>query len=412
MKDSPSSVIKGHTPLPWRILAASTVAQTASAYLVATGAFLIPHLSDPQGPYQLSLASAGAVAAAVTGGLMITLVAWGVLVDRIGERTVLLLGSGLGAATMLSPAAIQLTTSTSLTVVALAIALFFGGIAAASANTASGRLIIGWFPMHRRGVAMGVRQMAQPLGVALAAITIPPAAHSAGAITTLLLPAALSVVALLVVATWVRDPARPSRQGTEGIALGSNPYRNKAGLWRIHAAAVLLVVPQFTVWTFALVWLIGELGWSALTAGAFVGATQLAGAGGRVGAGIWSDRVGSRTNPMRIIAICAAIVMAGLAVTDYFGIAIVAVALLVVASVVTVADNGLAYTAAAEIAGPFWGGRVLGIHNTAQNALGTAVPPSIGALIAVAGFPAAFAAAALFAIAAIPAIPRTIDTRE
>jgi sugar phosphate permease len=40
-----------------------------------------------------------------------------------------------------------------------------GGAAAASTNAASGRVVAGWFTRSRRGLAMGIRQMAQPLGV-------------------------------------------------------------------------------------------------------------------------------------------------------------------------------------------------------------------------------------------------------
>ena len=34
---------------------------------------------------------------------------------------------------------------------------------------------------------------------------------------------------------------------------------------------------------------------------------------------------------------------------------------------ITVSDNGLAFTAIAEIAGPFWSGRALGTQNTSQH---------------------------------------------
>ena len=52
--------------------------------------------------------------------------------------------------------------------------------------------------------------------------------------------------------------------------------------------------------------------------------------------------------------------------------------LVVVATLVTVADNGLAFTAVAERAGPFWSGRALGVQNTAQFLAGSAVPPLAG----------------------------------
>ena len=61
---------------------------------------------------------------------------------------------------------------------------------------------------------------------------------------------------------------------------------------RIHGVSVLLVVPQFLVWTFALVWLVSDRGWSAAAAGSLVAGAQVAGALGRIAAGQLSDVVG------------------------------------------------------------------------------------------------------------------------
>jgi MFS family permease len=85
---------------------------------------------------------------------------------------------------------------------------------------------------------------------------------------------------------------------------------------------------------------------------------QIAGAVGRIGSGVWSDRVGSRLRPMRQLAVGAALVLLTFALGDAVA-PWLAIAALVVGGVVTVADNGLAFTAVAEIAGPMWSGRAL-----------------------------------------------------
>ncbi|MGW0178078.1 MFS transporter, partial [Nocardia sp. NPDC003345] len=125
----------------------------------------------------------------------------------------------------------------------------------------------------------------------------------------------------------------------------------------------------------------------------------------RIGAGAWSDRVGSRMGPLRQVAIAAVTTMFLLALTAWTEWWWAAVPLLVIASVVTVSDNGLAFTAIAERAGPFWSGRGLGVQNTGQNLAIAAVPPVFGALITATGFPAAYLAAAALAAAAIPLVP-------
>jgi sugar phosphate permease len=159
-----------HTSRKWFMLALGMLAQTAGAVFINGAAFLIPALHDDRG---LSLASAGLLVAMPTVGIMLTLIAWGVLVDRIGERLVLVIGLGLTA--LFSFAAV-FTTSFLL----LGLCLLAGGMAAASANSASGRVVVGWFPPERRGLAMGIRQMSVPLGVAIAALTIPSIARDHG----------------------------------------------------------------------------------------------------------------------------------------------------------------------------------------------------------------------------------------
>ena len=356
-------------------------------------AFLIPSLHTE---YGLSLARAGLISAMPSFGAVLTLILWGYVVDRVGERRVLALGSALTAA---AAAAAAMAHS----LVATAAFLLLGGMAAASSNSASGRLVVGWFEPHQRGLAMGIRQTAQPLGVGLGALVIPGLAQSHGLGAALGFPALVCAVATVVCAFGVVDPPRPPRHEapTEQLA---NPYRGSTLLARIHLVSLLLVIPQVVVWTFALVWLMTDRGWSAGSAGALITAAQVLAALGRVAVGRWSDRIGSRLRPIRLIGAAAAASMLLLALTDALGSAW-SVAALIVASIVTVCDNGLAFTAIAEFAGPFWSGRALGTQNTSQYLTAGVVPPAFGALIGAAGYPVAFVVCAVVALAAIPLVP-------
>lgn len=374
----------------WAMLAASTLAQAAAAVMMHGPAFLIPVLHDREG---LSLAEAGLVASAPTFGVMLTLVAWGALTDRIGERRVLL--AGLGATVAAGTLSVLVDG-----LVPIALALLLAGAAAASTNAASGRVVVGWFPPQRRGLAMGIRQMAQPVGVGVAAVSIAVVADRSGVQAALLVPTVACALAAVVVAAVVLDPPRPNRD-TGG---GANPYRENTFLTRIHGVSVLLVVPQFVVWTFALVWLVQDRGWSPAAAGSLVAGAQVAGALGRIAAGHLSDVVASRMRPLRWVALAAAATMGLLAAAAGQDLAI-AVPLVVLATVVTVADNGLAFTAVAERAGPFWSGRALGLQNTAQFVTAAAVPPVAGLAVTHLGYAAAFGVAALFPVLAAPLVP-------
>jgi MFS family permease len=388
----------------WIMLALGLFATLFANVFINGVAFLIPALHDEFG---LDLARAGLISAMPKFGMVPTLIAWGYVVDRAGERFVLWVGSGLTAAAALAAALSAGHGQHS--VFAIAVFLFLGGMAAASSNSASGRLVVGWFPPEQRGLAMGVRQTAQPLGVGLGALVMPQLAQHHGLGAALLFPAAVCAVAAVVCAAAVHDPPRPLRADAPAEDL-ANPYRGSQVLLRIHAVSVLLVVPQALIWTFALVWLMSERGWSAASAGALVTLTQILGALGRIAAGRWSDRMGLRLRPIRIIAAAAAVSMALLALTDARD-SRWSIAALIVASVVTVSDNGLAFTAIAEIAGPFWSGRALGAQNTSQLLATGMTPPLFGALIGAAGYPLAFAVCAIFPVLAIPLVPTDPDEK-
>lgn len=383
----------------WVQLALGMLAHVSGTVAASAPTFLIPYFHLERG---LSLVQAGALASAALLGTMATLVLWGVVVDRVGERFSLC--AGLTVTTAATAAAGFVGAYP-----ALAACWFAAGAGVASANSASGRLVVGWFPPARRGTAMGIRQAGMPLGIGLSALVVPITVQATDLRTTVLTLAGACAVALVLCAALVTDP--PRRPRAEAVDAGEvrSPYRADRTLVRIHAASALLVIPQYTVWTFMLVWLIDEKDWSAAAAGALVFLTQLLGAAGRVGVGWWSDLVGSRMRPMRQVAIAAALVMLVLGVSEPTGVAI---AVIVVASVVTVADNGLAFTQVAETSGPWWSGKALGFQNTGQYLTSAAVPPVVGAMVTGLGYGWAFGLVAICALAAIPLVPSTVATPD
>lgn len=247
--------------------------------------------------------------------------------------------------------------------------------------------------------------MAQPLGIGVCALTMPviAAAHSVAA--ALAVPAVVTAIGLAAVAFGVIDPPLPSAAQQATSARRRNPYRESWFLARVHAVSVLLVIPQQMLWTFVPTWLIVARHWSPAAAGILVTITQVIGALGRIAAGRWSDAWLSRMRPIRLIAVGAAAAMALLAVTDWLHTPL-APALMMIASVITVADNGLAFTAIAEYAGPRWSGRGLAIQNTAQYLATAATTPLFGLLIGAAGFPLAFLVSAAAPVVATPLIPK------
>lgn len=382
------------------MLALGLSGQAAGTVLVTTPAYLIPLLHLHRG---MPLAEAGLLSSAPTFGTMLALVAWGALADARGERGVIAGGLGLTAVFAVAAAFVP-------GYLGLAAMLMLGGAAAASTNAASGRVVAGWFPRSRRGLAMGIRQMAQPLGVAVTALVVPTLAAHLGVGAPLLLAGALTAVLAVACAFGIVNPPRPAR--VAATAAGEdNPYRGNRFLARIHLLSALLVFPQFTLSTFGLVWLITALHWNPAAAGAVIAVAQFAGAIGRILVGTASDRVGSRVRVLRWVAVSGVVAMLALAACgalgDSGGAAAQAVAalVLVLASTVSVADNGLSYTSIAEAAGPSWSGKALGIQNTGQFLVASVVGPGVGALIGAVGYPVAFAVVALTPLTAFPLVP-------
>ena len=365
-------------PRRWVVLAIGMVAMIAACAFQYGLPFLVPAFRADG----LSLAQAGLLVSAPIFGVLCALVLWGMITDWLGERWVLAAGlAGAGAA--------LLAAATSDRLIVIGLLLFLAGACAACVHVASGRLILAWFPVHERGLAMGLRQTGQPLGVGVAALALPSLGdRSTG--SALVFLAGCCLLAALLIVLGVRD----ARREPPPAVRAASPYRSDY-LWRIHLASSLMVIPQFTVAAFGFDYLVTGRGWSTAAAGPLLAGAQIGGAGIRLTAGWWSDRAGSRLGPMRSLCLATCGVLLLLAVGAVSGSALAVLAVLI-AAILTVSTNGLAFTAVAERAGQAWAGRALGVQNTAQNICAAATPPVMATVItgvgAVSGYSAAFSA--------------------
>jgi sugar phosphate permease len=98
--------------------------------------------------------------------MTVTLLAWGYVSDRIGERLSIVIG--------LTGAAIALTAAAASNgFAALVASLVVTGAFGAAVNSASGRAVMHWFAPSERGLALGIRQAAIPIGGFAGAIALP-----------------------------------------------------------------------------------------------------------------------------------------------------------------------------------------------------------------------------------------------
>jgi sugar phosphate permease len=360
----------------WTILAAGVVAQAAFSAILLGLPAIAPAIQDR---YALTLTDVGVVLAALNFGSLATLLLWGIVADRIGERTVIAVGqAGTAAALVWAGNAESFET--------LVAALSVAGALGAGVNAASGRAVMAWFGEEERGLALGIRQMAVPLGGAAAAGLLPALNDHVSLRAAFVGLAVGCFVAAVIGALLLRvEPA-------EDHSVLARPLRDRR-VWRICVASTFYVTTQLALLGFFVLFLHEERGVStAVAAGAFA-ATQVLGGVARIAAGRWSDRLRMRIVPLRRLAlVLAASVGASAALLDA-PVAILVPAL-VLAGTFALAWNGLSFTAAAEAAGRARSGAAIGLQQTFLSAGAIVAPIGFAAVVHQASWRAAFLLAA------------------
>jgi sugar phosphate permease len=368
------------------VLAAGTGAQASFSAFTIGLPVLAPALRSA---YGLSLTRVGVVLAAQWVGTSLTLLPWGLLADRFGERLVLVLGltgcAGLLVALAFAPG-----------FGALVVLLAAAGAAGASVNSASGRAVMQWFAADERGLALGVRQTAIPLGGATTAVVLP---H-------LGLEAAFLFLAVLALAGAVAGGALIRERVAEGVEPEAVPWTLRDGrLWQLSFGTALYLVAQIAITGFVVLFLHDERGLSDAAAGAVLAAVQVLAVATRIGAGRWSDALGTRILPLLRIGLAsfATVALVALAISAPL---VVLVPTFVVAGGLAMAWNGLSLTAAAELAGEARSGAAIGFQQTALSTIGVATPIAFAAAVDTISWRAAFALAAIFPLLGVLALRR------
>jgi sugar phosphate permease len=349
------------------------VGSAATAALSAVQGGLPAIAPAIQEAFDLSLVQVTAVFTAFAIGTVATLLAWGVASDRRGERVVIAAGLGAGALAMFAAASSDAYA-------ALLAWMALAGMLGSAAVAASGRAVFGWFPRDERGLALGLRQTAVPVGAALASFSLPPLASSGGVDAALYALAGAMALAAVASAIWLRDGPR-----AESAAPPAPDAVRDPRIWRLSAASSLMIIGQIGVTSLLVLYLYGERDWTAAHAALALGGVQVGAAVARVSAGRWSDLRDERIEPFRRLAAVAGLLLLGAALGGP-----TAVPLLLAGGIAAMSWNGLSFTAAAEISGRRQAGKAMGIQNTAMRVVAAGVPVGLGALASAASWHAVF----------------------
>jgi sugar phosphate permease len=369
----------------WLVLAAGTAAQTSFSAVIIGLPVLAPALRDE---HSLSLVQVGVVLDSLWIGTLLTLLPWGLLADRRGERFVLAAGLTVCAGAMVAAG----SASGFWPLIAL---IFLAGAAGASVNAASGRAVMQWFPSSERGFALGIRQTAIPVGGLISALVLP----MLGLRAAFVFLAALCLAGAAFGVAVIRD-----RQGhTEDDVLeprGLGVTLRDHRLWLLCTGSSFYLVAQLALISFLVLFLHDERGLTGAAAAGVLGGAQVVAAGMRIGSGIWSDRIGSRIRPLLLVGLGSSVTLAVVAAALSAPLVLLLPAM-VLAGGLSMAWNGLSFTAAAEIAGRSRSGAALGMQQSALAAAGAIVPPAFAAVVAASSWRIGFAGAAVFPLAGV-----------
>ena len=359
------------------MLAAGTFAQASfsasSVGLPALGPALKSH-------YGLTLGETGVVLGAIGIGMLFTLLPWGLVADRIDERWVIAAGlTGAAASLAAASATHSFGAVTGLLVAA--------GALGASVNAASGRAIMAWFSSTELGQALGIRQTAIPIGGALGAVLLPVLASAGGTRLAFFFLAGACAAGAAVAAAFVRGGSG----GEPELGEVSRPLRDPR-MWLLGAGTGLYLLAQIAIISFVVLFLHEHRHLSKYAAGAVLATIYVLAIAARIASGRISDKLGNRLRPLRTIGVALALFTTGVAAAIDAPLALL-IPLFVVAGVLSMSWNGLAYASAAEMAGAARTGAALGFQQTLLGVIVAAAPPAIAA-IATHSWRAAFLVAA------------------
>lgn len=263
----------------WSVLAQLFTIQALAAAGVQGLLPLAPFFKEE---WHLGEIQVGLFTSAMYAGAAVLSIKAGQLADYLGERFTLFCGQAfIGAMVFLLglsntyPAALAL--------------MFMAGLGYSAVNPSTSRAIMGWFPGHIRGTAMGVKQMGVTIGSAAAAAVLPVIAVNTSWQTSLRLTGIAIIISSALFYIFYRKPEcnqtpDPSRSATDLRRI----VHNKS-IVLLSLIMTLFTAVQLSFGTFLAVELTGVLHFSKITAAQYLALAHITGTLGRFTWGVISD---------------------------------------------------------------------------------------------------------------------------
>ena len=287
--------------------------------------------------------------------------------------------------------------------------LLLSGVAQTAAILAGITAIAMWFRAGTRGIAMGIRQAAVPVGGALAAASLPPLAFEFGWRDALITAGGIEIGVTLVGMLIYRDYAGAGRRETVTPRLRaavSSVVRDR-DVSRAVLAGTVLAAGQFVTLAYIQLFLVEDLHASLRLAAVVLAVIEVAGIAGRLAWGAISDLVfaGQRRGVLLAILALAALGSIGMALSASGPGLALAVPMSVLLGFTIVGSPGIYVTLISDLSKPEYDSATMGIGLAFIQSSALVVPPVFGALAdATSSYRAAWLALAALLTATLLAV--------
>lgn len=332
-----------------------------SVYLIRNA---IPALSTfIMSDLNLSKFDLGLLASAVAAGYTVAQIPAGWLVDDLGVRKMILIGTSIAGILVLG---MYFVTNLPTALVLLLIA----GFGCGAFPTVSTKALLSWFPVKERGTTIGINQTAVNVGGIITAATLPTVSILYGWRMGFVAIGIVTIVISVLAYTLYREPpqtltdvgakptSRPNRRGALKMMLDKN-------ILLISVSCVGLMIVQFAMTTYLVIYLRDIVGISVVVAASLLAIVNAGGGVGKPVLGIMSDRIfgGSRRKPLLLVAILSFFFSILMQIISSSTPYIVLSVVFAIFGFSALGWGGLNFVLVAEFTGPEYAGLAVGYTN-------------------------------------------------
>ncbi|MFJ7732972.1 MFS transporter [Lysinibacillus sp. NPDC097231] len=290
-----------NTYYKWVILLVATLSQTAATF-VTYG--MGPIATFYQIEWNLSSLQTGFIVSAVNIGPIFSMMVFGYLMDKKGEKQIIGWGSillGLSALLLM-----MVNNYTVLLLVLLVVGIWYG-----SAQTGGSTAIVKWFPDKHRGLAIGIRQTGIPIGGALASAILTYMYNHYQLSSVHLIQGIVAIAGGLLFLLIYQEPKHRVKVAATTVTFKEkiNSIKNNKALYPIYIVGIVMMTLQMILIAHLMSYLHQEGGYSLAEAGHYLSVVLIGGMIGRVAIAWISDRFFARKRERLLVIVMASAVI-------------------------------------------------------------------------------------------------------